>query len=221
VVAVLAVVCLVRPWPVAGFGFADRWYPDRAWHFMSEHHLLDGRLYNDVRFGGWLLLAGYPEHRVFLDDRNEVNEPLLAEIWQIFARSDVAAWQAMLDGYSIDTVLLRYHEPLRVTTPDGTDLGPRGFSQLWFPTERWAMVYWDDVAMVLVRRSSVSDTFLAGREYHVVHPDDTAHVLARLDEQSDLLPMAMSELERALTDDPECGRALRLGQVLGSMTHGP
>jgi len=220
-VAVLTVVCLVRPWPAAGFGFADRWYPDRAWRFMTDHDLLDGRLYNDVRFGGWLLLAGYPEHRVFLDDRNEVNEPLLAEIWRIFSQSDVAAWQAMLDGYAIDTVLLRYHEPLEVTTPDGADLGPRGFSQLWFPDERWAMVYWDDVAMILVRRSSVPGSFLAGREYRVLHPDDAAHVMARLAERPDLMPVATSELERALADDPECRRALHLGQVLGSMTRGP
>ncbi len=216
-VAVLAVVCLMRPWPAAGLGFAERWYPDRALTFLAEHELLDGRLYNDVRFGGWLLMSGFPERRVFLDDRNEIHEPLLAEIWEIFTRSDVGAWQAMLDRYAVDTVLLRYHEPLRVTTPDGDDLGRRGFSRLWFPSDAWAMVYWDDVAMVLIRRSAAPASLLDEREYEILHPDDLEHVAARLADTPTLLAAAASELDRALGDDPDCRRARRVADLLASV----
>lgn len=216
--AVLATVAAARPWPRPGFGFADRWYPDRAVAFLDAHDLRDGPLYNDVRFGGWLILDGYPEHRVFLDDRNEIHEPLLREIWEIFGRSDVAAWQALLGRWHIDTVLLRYHEPIRVATPDGAELGRRGFSQLWFPAGDWAMVYWDDVAMVLVRRSSVPPGLLAAREYRLLHPDDLEHVLAALRADPDLLPIAHAELRQALADDPECRRALELAALLSTAT---
>jgi hypothetical protein len=216
-VAVLAAAAVSRPWPRPGFGFADRWYPDRAVSFLKAHGLLGGRLYNDVRFGGWLILDGYPERQVFLDDRNEIHEPLLREIWEIFATSNVAAWEDLLERWHIDTVLLRYHEPIRVTTPDGAELGERGFSQLWFPTERWAMVYWDDVAMVVVRRSAVPAAFVADHEYRILHPDDLDHVLATLSAEPNLLPAATAELRRALADDPECRRALTLGRALGSI----
>lgn len=203
-VGLLGIAAVARPWPRAGFGFADRWYPDRAWSFLTEHGLLDGRLYNDVRFGGWLILRGYPETRVFLDDRNEIHEPLLREIWRILSSSDVAGWQALLDRWGIDTVLLRYHEPVRVTTPAGDDLGRRGFSTLWFDPARWAMVYWDDVAMVLVRRGSVPEALLAAREYRVLRPDDLEHLSIELRSDPALAATAEAELERALADDPGC-----------------
>jgi hypothetical protein len=207
VVAALAAAALLRPWPRAGFTFADRWYPDRAYAFCEANDLLRGRLYNDVRFGGWLILNSEPGRRVFLDDRNEVHEPLLEEIWQIFARSDVGAWQALLAGYRIDTVMLRYHEPIMVTDPDGRELGRRGFSALWFPTTRWAMVYWDDVAMILVRRESVSEDFMSEREYRVIRPDDLAHVFRNLEDDPTLRRRAETEVDRALSDDPGCRRA--------------
>jgi len=213
-VAVLGVVALARPWPHAGFTFAERWYPDRARRFLAENDLLDGPLYNDVRFGGWLIHQGYPDRLVFLDDRNEIHEPLLRQIWEIFGRSDVGAWEGLLERWRIDTVLLRYHEPIRVTTPDGEDLGRRGFSTLWFRSESWATVYWDDVAMVLVRRSSVPEAFLIEREYTLLHPDDLEHLVRTLEMDPELRPVVVQELQRALTDDPECGRARHLAKVL-------
>jgi hypothetical protein len=217
-VALLGITAAVRPWPAMGFSFADRWYPDRAWSFLTEHDLLDGRLYNDVRFGGWLTLQERPLRQVFIDDRNEIHEALLAEIWAIFSRSDVGAWEDLLDHWRIDTVLLRYHEPIRVTTPDGRDLGRRGFSTLWFPAERWATVYWDDVGIVLVRRSTVNEDFLAAREYHHLHPDDLEHLVTRLGDDPELRAAVASELRRALDDDPLCRRARHLAADLGLLT---
>ena len=155
--------------------------------------------------------------RVFLDDRNEIHEPLLEEIWEIFSSSDVAAWEAMLGRWEIDTVLLRYHQPIRVATPDGVDLGRRGFSTLWFPASRWALVYWDDVAMVIVRRSAVAEELLAAREYRHLHPDDLEHVITRLRDDSVFRSLVADELQRALTDDPGCRRALGLATRLEEM----
>jgi len=216
-VAALALAAVARPWPRAGFTFAERWYPDRAWQFLTDQGLLEGRLYNDVRFGGWLILRGSPERQVFLDDRNEIHEPLLEEIWEIFGRSDVGAWEGLLERWQIDTVLLRYHEPIRVTNPDGEDLGRRGFSTLWFRSERWATIYWDDVAMVLVRRSSVSETLLTEREYGLLHPDDFEHLVGILRTDPGLRASVEVELERALTDDPLCRRAFDLAVFLETL----
>jgi hypothetical protein len=220
-VAALGVSAIVRPWPRAGFGFAENWYPENAVRFLADEQLLAGNLYNDVRFGGWLILNGYPERQVFIDDRNEIHEPLLREIWEIFTRSDVGAWERLLQRWQIDTVLLRYHEPIAVTTPDGADLGRRGFSTLWFRPERWALVYWDDVAMVLVRRSSVSSAFLALHEYEVAHPDDFEHLTEALRTDPQLRRAAGSELRRALTDNPNCRRARDLAVYLESLSAKP
>ena len=216
-VGVLGASAIVRPWPRAGFGFAENWYPDQAVRFLAAERLLEGNLYNDVRFGGWLILDGYPDRQVFLDDRNEIHEPLLREIWEIFARSDVAAWENLLERWRIDTVLLRYHEPIKVSTPDGDDLGRRGFSTLWFRSSHWATVYWDDVAIVLVRRSSVAAAFLAEHEYVVTHPDDFEHLTEALRADPELRQAVTAELRRVLADDPNCRRALDLAVYLDSL----
>jgi hypothetical protein len=217
-VGVLGASAIVRPWPRAGFGFAENWYPDEAVRFLAAERLLEGNLYNDVRFGGWLILDGYPDRQVFLDDRNEIHEPLLREIWEIFARSDVAAWEKLLERWRIDTVLLRYHEPIKVSTPDGDDLGRRGFSTLWLRSSHWATVYWDDVAIVLVRRSSVAAAFLAEHEYVVTHPDDFEHLTEALRADPELRQAVTAELRRVLADDPNSRRALDLAVYLDSLS---
>jgi hypothetical protein len=213
-VVVLALAAVLRPWPQAGLTFADRWYPDRAWRFLEAHGLSGRPLYNDVRFGGWLAMHAYPGQRIFLDDRNEIHEPLLREIWEIFAASDVEAWKALLGRWDIDTVLLRYHEPISVATPDGRDLGRRGFSTLWFRADRWALLYWDDAAMVLVRRERVADDLLARRELRVFRPDDIEHVLDRARRDPPFRSAVAGELQRVLADDPQCFRALTLANEL-------
>jgi hypothetical protein len=217
IVGALSVAVLVRPWPEAGLGFADRHYPDRAYAFLTEHGLIDGNLYNDVRFGGWLCLHAFPEHRIFIDDRNEIHEPLLREIWQILSSSDVRAWDRLLERWEVDTVLLRYHPPVRVMAPDGTPSAHRGFSSLWFQEKTWAMVYWDDVAMVLVRRAVAPPELLREREVRLLRPDDLEHVAARLASEPELLPLARAELARVLADDPGCRRALEVERFLDSL----
>ena len=216
-VGVLGVSAFVRPWPRAGFGFAENWYPDEALRFLTDEQLLEGNLYNDVRFGGWLIFDGYPSRQVFLDDRNEIHEPLLREIWEIFARSDVTAWEHLLERWRIDTILLRYHEPIKVSTPDGNDLGRRGFSTLWFRSSNWATVYWDDVAIVLVRRSSAPAAFLSEHEYVVTHPDDFEHLTKSLLTDLELRQAVKAELIRTLNDNPNCRRAFDLAVFLDSL----
>ena len=52
--------------------------------FSRTTGLLPGRIYHDVRFGGWLIGRYFPRCQVFIDDRNEILERLLHELWQIW-----------------------------------------------------------------------------------------------------------------------------------------
>lgn len=104
-----------------------------------------------------------------------------------------------------------------MTNPDGANLGRRGFSTLWFRPSSWATVYWDDVAIVLVRRSSVPAAFLAEHEYVVTHPDDFEHLTEVLRTDPEFRQAVKTELRRALTDNPDCRRAINLAQYLDSL----
>ena len=172
------------------------------------------QLYNDVRFGGYLIHRYGPERQVFQDDRNEIHEPLLRRIWKIFQSSNVRAWSNLLADYGADTALVRYHPPIRVSDPAGNDLGFRGFSTLWFPDTEWALVYWDDVAMVLVRRSAAPAGLLERHEYRVLRPDDLAHLEDRLAADPALLPVIARELERAARANPMSRRAQAVARLI-------
>ena len=196
-VAVLVFSLVIAPQPRFGSGFAEGYYPDSACAFLDAEGLPNAQLYNDVRFGGYLIHRYFPQRLVFQDDRNEIHEPLLRRIWDIFQASDVVAWTDMLDGYGADTALVRYHSPIRVTDPMGNDLGVRGFSALWFPADKWALVYWDDIAMVFVRRNALPTEWFEDHEYRVVRPDDLSHLAALLATDEGMRAEVARELQRA------------------------
>jgi hypothetical protein len=151
---------------------------------------------------------------VFQDDRNEIHETLLREIWEIFETSDVAQWSALLARWDIDAALVRYHPPISVTNPDGDDLGDRGFSALWFPSRTWALVYWDEIAMVLVRRGTVPEELLERHEYRVIRPDDLDHLRQTLNANDSLRFEVADELARALDQAPAGWRAHEISTII-------
>jgi hypothetical protein len=214
-VSVLALSLAIAPRPRFGIGFAKDYYPDSACSFLDAEDLPTTQLYNDVRFGGYLIHRYWPERQVFQDDRNEIHEPLLLRIWEIFRSSNVSAWSDLLAGYGVDTALVRYHPPIRVTDPAGKDLGLRGFSTLWFPAREWALVYWDDVAMVFVRRHGAPAGLLERHEYHVLRPDDLAYLEDRLTGDRALIPVVAWELGRAVRSNPSSWRAREIAELIG------
>lgn len=211
---VLALSLAISPQPRFGFGFAQDYYPDSACSFLDAENLPTGQLYNDVRFGGYLIHRYGPERQVFQDDRNEIHEPLLRRIWNIFQSSDVRAWSELLAGHDADTALVRYHPPIRITDPAGNDLGLRGFSSIWFPARDWALVYWDDVAMVFVRRNTAPASLLEQHEYRVLRPDDLSELVARIATNGDLRIQAAREAERALKNNINGRRARAIMSLL-------
>ena len=216
----LALACLVvasmmiAPGHTPRWGFSKSYYPDGAWEFITDLGLESKTMYNDVRFGGDLIRRHYPDRRTFLDDRNEIHEPLLEEIHAILKSSNPSRWQAMLDRYGIEVALVRYNPPFTVAQPDGTVVGRRGFSALWFPDERWSLLYWDDTAMVLADRTAIDPDIMARYEYRVIRPDDIEELRRRLASDPALRTEVAAELGRALQRRPQSERALALARTL-------
>lgn len=216
----LVLACLVvgsmaaAPGHAPSWGFSQRYYPHKAWAFIEDNSLESKTMYNDVGFGGDLIRRHYPERRTFLDDRNEIHEPLLEEIHSILRSSSPSRWQAMLDRYGVELALVRYNPPFTVARPDGTVVGRRGFSALWFPADRWALVHWDDTAMVFADRTTIDPDLIARHEYRVIRPDDTEELERRLAADPSLKAAFAAELARVLERQPDSERALALSQVL-------
>ncbi|MEJ2084326.1 MAG: hypothetical protein P8Y44_01435 [Acidobacteriota bacterium] len=204
-----------------GFGLAPGRYPAAAVDAVSDWPDL-GNLFNDAATGGYLLWRWYPQRQVFIDGRNEVGPDLLRELVAAVRSRD--SWQALLDRYAIDGGILDNLALPSVnlegrTSPDGS---PRrgtaaARSSLYFPSEQFALVYWDDTAMLFVRRSERRREKIAAMEYSAVRPDEPDLLIARAKHDPQWRELATEELQRRLATSPRSARAQALLTALASL----
>ncbi|HET8947861.1 MAG TPA: hypothetical protein VFQ07_12840 [Candidatus Polarisedimenticolia bacterium] len=199
------------PQPVFGLGLDAGNEPRRAVDFL-ERQGISGPLYNDVRFGGYLIWRRFPAERVFIDSRNEIYGDLMRDI--AASLKAPAAWNDFLDRHGIEAAFLRYNPTLQkvyYTAPDGSRrTGERAFSATYFPVAGWALVYWDDDVMVMLRRTPEHAEAIARLEYRALQPDDWRFLWA-----SALIGKVppgpiLAEVDRKLREDPDCARAKEL-----------
>jgi len=196
-----------------GIGHAS-YFPDGIVRFTKKENL-QGHLLNSYGFGGYLIWNLYPERRIFIDGRNEVYLPLLKKLIQ--ARGDSVSWKKLLSDYQIEYALLNYTDSLEeVTVLDQNNHRTKTyapFTSTHFPRSAWALVYWDDDGMVLIRRKGLNASLVSG-EYTSVFPEGDLYQtsLARggkIDRNK-----AIFEIRRKLAEEPGCKRAQRLLQAM-------
>jgi hypothetical protein len=202
---------LLPPRPALGIGMAAGNEPAAAVDFL-ERESVGRRLYNDVRYGGYLIWRRFPGARVFVDGRNEIYGDLLRDIDRAMRGPDT--WKAFLDGHAIDSAFLRYPPSLQNVTWTGADGRPhhgvRAFAAAYFPAAEWALVYWDDDAMIVARRTPEQAALIDRLEYRAFHPDDWQFLYASV--LIGRIPPGpiVDDIRRKLREDPGCVRAAEL-----------
>ena len=164
-------------WPAVPLFSGTKWCAEPAWmmcRFLAqEDHLKGKRLLNVWHHGGYLGFRLYPDYRVFYDGRYIFHD-LLLESTAAGRRPE--SWQRLLDKYQVEVACLqrshRFASLKRLTGEDGKRfLGGQPYYLTDMPNAVWALVYWDDDNLVLVRRRSVDSGWLAEAEYTHLLPD--------------------------------------------------
>lgn len=156
-------------------GISRQHFPIDACEFIARTHL-PARFYQVDGFGGywiWRLGGTYP---VFLDGRFHTVEGY-TQLYDESRRAQASwprDWQHFLDRYNIDAVLLSY--------PDVSPL-PSTF-HAYFPRAQWALVYWDDLSVIYVKRTPTMEKFIRRWEYSGILPDATPNYIAQLSQSS-------------------------------------
>lgn len=155
--------------------FNDHFLPRAAAEFLarSAPELPKRTLYNPWGWGGYLGWRLHPDCLVFQDGRYIFHD-LLSE--GSIALQEPVLWQAFLGRRGVDLALME-NAPLRAEStrlyPDGsTRTFRRPYYLSYMPSAQWALVYWDDKALLFARRASVPAKWLAAREYRLARPHD-------------------------------------------------
>ncbi len=158
-----------------------------GWVYLHSDHALDvdserfpvravarlqlpGNIYNVDQFGGYLEWIFYPQRRVLTDGRNELFAGFLAE--DARARQDSRVWHALVQKYRIDLAVDEYSERMEVLDVASRERRRLPASLVRYRRRDWALIAFDDAAMIFARRAAFSPQLLAPMEYRYLVPDD-------------------------------------------------
>lgn len=175
------------------------------------------RLYNDVRFGGYLIWRFYPERKVFIDGRNEVYPSLLARLGHIHSgEAPYQDWRDLIRESGIEGAIVQYNETRKgVLYPPAVPGGPavpgyRAWSAFLFPDSEWALVGFDDTALVFMKRGGKGESWIARGEYRALNPEDSEYLLDRAAHEPAFAGVLRSEAARRLRTGPPSRRLEQL-----------
>lgn len=122
-----------------GTGILEASAPIKASAFVKEQRF-PPPLFNDLTSGGYLAWDQPVEERIYIDGRLEVYDTFFSKYLTLM--SEPAQWQTEADRVGFQTVILLHwwaaHRPLLI----------------WLLKDRrWAMVYFDETAIVFLRRA--------------------------------------------------------------------
>lgn len=113
-------------------------FPVQAVRYLREHPV-PGRMFNDYKFGGYLVWALAPKNKVFIDGRGDIYE----EAWVFSDYSDIVGLKpdaiALLQSYGINLCLV---------SPNGA------LATLLTASTGWKEIYKDTLSAIFVRQET-------------------------------------------------------------------
>ena len=183
----------------AGIGIDHRMFPEGAAQFLKDNKL-DGNLFNSYEDGNYLLFARYPQNLVFIDGRVDVYGPAMLRLYAAVARAE-PGWQKVLAGYSVEICVLPTRSLTEAPLLDALHRSPE-----------WALVDWDDLSAIYVKRTPDREAFLAREHIYSVRPDDFDWAVL---ESPSRLASAEQDYRAELQQEPNCAlAAYGLGRCL-------
>ncbi len=109
-------------------------FPVDALKFAMENDI-QGKMFNNDGWGGYIIYKCYPEYRVFFDGRSDMYGVDFMKEYVKVARAELG-YEDVLDKYGVDWVIYNANSPI---------------CQLLAESGKWKLVYADEVADILLR----------------------------------------------------------------------
>lgn len=193
--------------PPAGVGVDLARVPERALAFMDREGI-SGRVLNEFDWGGYIAWRDFPKRSVFIDPRVSVPPDELNDL--IFALSASPHRVDRLEArYRFGSILVGYNRVM-------DDLRSRDAKYAYaFTHPDWALVYWDDLALVFIKRTGPFGRVAEEREYRAVRPETVVFpVLTAEEGKRDRM---LLELRRAVAESGSVRAHVLLGALYNGM----
>jgi tetratricopeptide (TPR) repeat protein len=179
----------VRSVPAFGVGLDERRVAERALRYLDARGV-EGRLFNTFHFGGYITWRDFPKRVPIIDGRGHVPPALLDEIH--FAHVSPPHLERLRARYGLEAAVMAY--PVYSGQAVEEVIGPDADPALASP--EWALVYWDDVALVYLPRRGRHAAVIERDEYRTVKPATGVAGLTRWLGEPTRLAAARAELSR-------------------------
>jgi len=189
---------------IFGVGIDERAVPERALRYLDARSV-EGRVFNVFHWGGYIEWRDFPRRAAIVDGRGQLPRGLLDEIH--FARIYTQHLERLADAYDLDVAIVDY--PSYSGDRPEDLVGPGADVALSSP--RWALVYWDDVALVYLRRTPRRAAIIARDEFRYAKPANGAGFAARQATDPAIADGLRRELERNIVETGSSTAALLLG----------
>lgn len=164
-----------------GFGLRDYWFPEKAAQFLDKAGV-NGNMYNTYELGGYLLWRTYPGRKVYIDGRADIYTEVISREGMLGSQG----FENIADHYGINYAVIN----LRKRNAEYVRSDP-------YFTAGMALVYWDDLAMVFLKRAPENSPLIEKYEYRYAKPYEELRPMAPA-----VLDEFISELERNVKEDP-------------------
>lgn len=176
-----------------GFVLSRAMYPLGSVEFIRREHVAKN-LFHTFAYGAYTVdaLRDYP---VFVDTRETMFDGLQATILDAYASPAIT--QQTMDRFGINATLV----PIPRTERVG-NLGYRNAITEYLPQQAWALVYFDDISVVVVRRIPAHEALIASHEYLYLMPNLPPGNFLRTNPEGERLERYRTEIARCLGDEP-------------------
>jgi hypothetical protein len=137
-----------------GLGVNEAIVPAGTVRYMDQNGI-SGRISNPFHFGGYIIWTGFPKRTVFIDPRGGLPEAFLER----FSRG--ISTEQLYKEFGFEAIISSY--PQRVA----------GSGKLYgavVSDPNWALVQWDDVSLLYLRRGGKYQSLIQRDEYRYVSP---------------------------------------------------
>lgn len=144
---------------VFGLGVNYDVIPENALRYMDRRDIT-GRVFNIFQWGQYIAWRDFPKRAPFIDARGYAPLELLEKM--DLAKREDSVLNELYSRYGFESVLVNYPNL-------DTDM-PESEVDLALSSPEWALVYWDDLSLVYLKRGGRYDSTIKEDEYRFVKP---------------------------------------------------